>query len=945
MKNNNLKYIVTFVGAVLVLTALIAISKNLVAPKALNAQGLADNGLPQTSSLSLSPPKELETLKDKNSSGSLTISDSEKSQSGKISSLSIQSVSGTAERSGDPIPPLEVKSLSAENVQNRSEKISDRPVPSFPQLPSSEASPKTQSASSISLSSAPRTNSTAESEVPVLPSLSSAAQLPPNPNESTLPKTPDLTRPSALPPMDSVSSDVPFPALPSLPTGNVSKENVSPDSTVRENKNASESANAEFSQSVPSLKPVANSKSFDGNDQNFSGISTVNSKNSASGKSNNETYAAPLKPEKTSVHLSAPSSGSISSLPSGTANAPVPPLPNIPAPKESGQASTLASAQPTNANGLDQGSSNANGISVPSLPTPMSASVNRGSVSSAPLSGSSEFPGQASALNSPKPINAPMVMKPSSDFVDPLPVPKSNPSDLASLNGSGSKPALPKAMPTERVSAALSSDSARSVSESPTGSVNATAAYGALVGSGTPGESSLEGEQHAQVVLLKEMPEEIQVGREETFTIKVKNVGNRKAKEVVLKEKLPAKTKLIMMDPQGLTTAKGELVWNGFELNPDQERTFIYKAVPLEQGEIGSVASISFQSEASSKTRCTKPELKAEVSAPKEVEVGDDVPLEITVSNTGTGTATGIIIVENVPKGLTHPGGTVLDNQIDKIAAGEAKKLSLTLKGANPGKTVNVLKLTADNGTQKEIKTEIQVNAPELKLEISGAAQRYLERESTYILKVVNPGSASAKNITIEAKLPENITFVKTNNYGQYKKETNSVHWELVELPQNVEPGEIELTVMPSQLGKGKIILNASGDKGLSAQVSKEVAVDGLAALSYSIKPLSDVVEVGQNAVYEIRIANHGTKSSSNVNLQILVPDEMKVVSSEGPTQYRVQNGAFVFDNLPSIGAKQEIVYKIKAVCSAPGDHRIKVQVSSDDFERLVKEESIRAYH
>ena len=466
-----------------------------------------------------------------------------------------------------------------------------------------------------------------------------------------------------------------------------------------------------------------------------------------------------------------------------------------------------------------------------------------------------------------------------------------------------------------------------------------------LIGSGIPGETSLEGEQHAQIVIFKDMPNEVQVGREETFTIRVKNIGNREAKEVVLQEQLPAKTRLVKMDPQGTIDAKGYLIWNNFDLAPSQEKAFTYKAIPLEQGEIGSIASISFRSEASGRTKCTKPELKVEVNAPKEVEIGDDVPLEILISNTGTGTATGVTIVENVPKGLTHSGGTVLDNQIDKIAAGEAKKLSLTLKGANPGKTVNILKLTADNGTQKEIQTEIQINAPELKLEFTGAGQRFLERESTYVLKVSNPGTAIAKNIGIEVKLPENVTFVKTNNYGLYKKENHSVCWELVELPQNIEPGEIELVVMPSKLGKGKFLLNAKGDKGLTTEISKELFVDGLAALSYIIKPMADVVEVGKNAVYEIRIANHGTKSSANVNLQVLIPDEMKMVESDGPTKYRIQNGAIVFDNLASIGAKQEVVYKLKTICSAPGDHRIKVQVSSDDFERLVKEESIRAYH
>lgn len=463
-------------------------------------------------------------------------------------------------------------------------------------------------------------------------------------------------------------------------------------------------------------------------------------------------------------------------------------------------------------------------------------------------------------------------------------------------------------------------------------------------GMGRPGSTDLEGEQQAKVILKKIVPSEVQVGQKSLFRIVVKNIGDKRARNIVLREEIPAKTVYESSEPLVSPTTRGELIWKDFDLAPNEERIFAYTVVPQEEGELGSIASISFSADASSKTVCTRPNLQVEVKAPKAIVIGEELPLEILISNTGTGAANDLMLTEKVPNGLIHPGGSILENKIDRIAPGEAKKLTLTLKSSAPGTATNILLLADGKGFSKEVKTEIRINAPELLLQITGSKQRYLDRESTYTLKITNPGSATAKNVSLTATLPDNVQFIRTNNLGDYDKTTHTVRWELVELPENVAPGEIELVLLPARMGSGRLLLQGEGENGLSAEVSQEISVDGLAALSYSVKALSDPIEVGKEAEYEICISNKGTKNSTNINLQILVPDEMKVVGSDGPTKYQIQNGALIFDNIGSLGAKQDIVYKLKAICSVAGDHRIKVQVSSDDFERLVKEESIRAY-
>ena len=78
--------------------------------------------------------------------------------------------------------------------------------------------------------------------------------------------------------------------------------------------------------------------------------------------------------------------------------------------------------------------------------------------------------------------------------------------------------------------------------------------------------------------------------------------------------------------------------------------------------------------------------------------------------------------------------------------------------------------------------------------------------------------------------------------------------------------------------------------------------------------------------------------------LQILTPDAISILATDGPTKATEQKGVIVFEKIGSVPAKSSVTYVIKATPSAPGDCRVAFQLSSDDLEPLVKEENTRVY-
>lgn len=464
-------------------------------------------------------------------------------------------------------------------------------------------------------------------------------------------------------------------------------------------------------------------------------------------------------------------------------------------------------------------------------------------------------------------------------------------------------------------------------------------------GTGIPGPSIIEGAQTPHVTLEKTFPPEIKINEPATIKIILRNVGRSSAKNIIVKDRVPQGTRLLSTTPEATRTETGELFWSLGNLDANEQMSLEMRILPTREGEIGSVAVINYSAEVSARISVTRPMLKVDVKAPAEIQLGQIANIEITISNPGSATATGIVLEEYVPDGLYHKDGKVLVNKnVDVLKPKEAKKLTLPLTCTGPGNLVNRLIVKANGNLTVEEKTTIRALAPILKLGIEGAVQQFLERKSIYRLIVANQGSAPAYNVDLIATLPAAVKFVNTNQSGVYEPQTHSVHWALEELPAQ-EAGEIELSVLPSQTGDHSIRFKGIGQHNLKAEEIKSMAIDGLPAISFEVIGESNLVEVGKETVYEIRVVNKGTKAAGNVKVRANLSDGITYARADGPVRHQTNGNIIAFDSLTQLEAKGEKIYKIAAKCLADGDHRISVQVVSDDLSSpITKEESTRVY-
>jgi len=464
-------------------------------------------------------------------------------------------------------------------------------------------------------------------------------------------------------------------------------------------------------------------------------------------------------------------------------------------------------------------------------------------------------------------------------------------------------------------------------------------------GTGMPGAASLEGLQTPHLALQKVLPEEVVIDQPATLKTVVHNVGNSVAKNVIITDRVPQGTRLLSTVPEAVVAPNGELRWSVGNLDPNIQLAVEMRVLPLREGEIGSVAAVTHTGEASGRIVVTRPMLKVEVNAPAEVRLGETANVEIIISNPGTATVTNVVVEERVPDGLFHRDGRVMRHDgITVLKPKESKKLTLPLLCTGAGNLVNHVVVTADGNLMAEDRTTIRALAPVLELEIVGARSRFLERRSDYRLIVSNKGNAAAHNVALELKLPIAMQFVSTNQSGVYEASTHSVHWALEELPAQ-EAGEIELLVLPTQTGEHSLRFSGLGANNLRAEASLPVSIDGIPAITFDIVGDSNLVELGKDVVYEIRVVNRGTKAAENVRVQVALAEGMTFVKAEGGRSQAMQGGIVQFEVIPQLAAKEETVYKLTARSQVEGDHRINVRVVSDDLRSpITKEESTRVF-
>jgi len=340
-----------------------------------------------------------------------------------------------------------------------------------------------------------------------------------------------------------------------------------------------------------------------------------------------------------------------------------------------------------------------------------------------------------------------------------------------------------------------------------------------------------------------------------------------------------------------------------------------------------------------------EPTLELAKTAPAEALLCEPIQVDFVVTNTGTGAAQNVQIVDTLPAGLqTTDGKGKVVLEAGTLAAGESRQFSVKLRATKTGTYVNKAVATSATGLKAESEpTLTNVRQPVLVLAKAGPKRQYLGRPISYELKVTNKGDGPAQNTVIEDIIPPGVTGIEATAGAQFSGA--KLVWEIGTLEPNASKA-VQVSYTPTREGELMSTATATAYCAEPVSDSSRTVIAGIPACRPEVVDELDPVEVGTNTTYVITVTNEGTAADSNVRITVVLDDKLQYVTSAGATAGSVMGKTINFTPLRSLEPKNKAVWRVVVRGAVAGDARLKVTMHTDQLALPVEEaEATRIYH
>ena len=356
-----------------------------------------------------------------------------------------------------------------------------------------------------------------------------------------------------------------------------------------------------------------------------------------------------------------------------------------------------------------------------------------------------------------------------------------------------------------------------------------------------------------------------------TYTVTVTNDGNADAKAVVVRDVLGKDLKFV--SATGTYTfdeATNTITWT-VDVNAGKTETFTVVATVINYGNVTNslvVGNKTFNK------NVTVPEITPDKTVDNEnPNFGDNLTYTVTVKNEGNGNATGVIIVDNLGKGLEYVSSTGnYDNKTNTItwkvdlASGETKTFTVVAKIVGYTDVTN--EVTVGNKT-----SAVTVNIPEIipAKDVNNTTPNFGDKVE-YTITVNNNANKDAKQVVIVDTLGKGLKFINASHNGKYDESTRTITWII-----DLGAGESAVfSVNAAVEAYGNISNTVSvGDKSSSVNIAVPEIIPGKSV---------DVENpnFGDTVTYTVVVTNNGVVDAKQVVVRDILDKGLKFVKATG---------------------------------------------------------------
>ncbi len=434
----------------------------------------------------------------------------------------------------------------------------------------------------------------------------------------------------------------------------------------------------------------------------------------------------------------------------------------------------------------------------------------------------------------------------------------------------------------------------------------------------------------------KVMPEEVRVNTPLAYVIKVTNLTDMMFSQITITETLSKEFEFKASEPTALTEGN-TLVWEIDSLGPKASKSIRISGLVGAVRQLEHCTAITHTQQDCGVVKVVEPTLELAKIAPSEALLCEPIQVDFIVTNTGTGAAQNVQIVDNLPTGLqTADGKAKIVLDAGTLAAGDSRRFSIKLRATKTGAYVNKAVATSASGLKAESESTLtNIRQPVLALTKSGPKRQYLGRSITYKITVQNQGDGPAQNTVVEDIIPPGVTSIEATAGSQFSG--SKLVWELGTLEPNTSK-EVQVSYTPTREGEVMATATATAYCAEPVTDTAKTTVTGIAAPHLEVLDLEDPVEIGETTTYVITVSNEGSAADSNIRVVCQLDDKLQYVSSAGATAGSIMGKTVSFTPLRSLEPKTKATWRLVVRGTRSGDVRLRVSMRSDQLALPVEE-------
>jgi uncharacterized repeat protein (TIGR01451 family) len=424
-------------------------------------------------------------------------------------------------------------------------------------------------------------------------------------------------------------------------------------------------------------------------------------------------------------------------------------------------------------------------------------------------------------------------------------------------------------------------------------------------------------------------PKSISINKPASYRVNISNMGAEGSGSLLIAVELPGHVELADADLSAGTPEVDEadgssrILWTLSNVAGRSQESMVIQVVPRQPIPFDLDVEWTFVPfNDIARVQVLEPKLAMEITGPSEVQYGEKAIYTITLNNPGTGKAEDVTVTlsESLGGEQASVGG---------IGPGDRRQFEVELIARDAGQINLGATVTAGGGIEVPAVKPISVRRAKLQVETVAPNFRYAGSEIDYEVTIANVGDSIANNVVAAIALPRGAQYISGVDGATLSENGDAIRWNIGTMSSGASK-TYTVKCRLTMAGTARMESAARGDGELASATVVNTRVEALADLTLSVKDPWGPQQVGQEVVYEIHVANRGTKEATNVKLVGQFSPGIEPVRTEG-LKSQVVPGSVAFETIPLIPVGSEIVLKVYAKAEKMGTHTFRTELNCED--------------